>query len=330
MRILILNHNDRDKGTYFRCFSLGKNLVKVGHDVVLSCLNTDGSLFRTATEFIDGVKLVLVPGQFGSSSIRELPFHFFRAVLNIKMTLLGKFDAVYAFNVASPTTGIPIVILKLLKKVGIFSGEILVDSDDLWGRGGLTSIDGKGGLAVWVAGFMETKIPLLADKVTIVSHFLKDMLIKAGVDPDKAFIVPNGADVSGPYFADTTFPRAELGLPADKPILCFVGRALWVFDYLLAALSIVVRKKPDTLIVYISPLQDTHMKAIQQLGLSSNFICPGVQPHDVVCKYLSAADVLLLPRMRNGIEQANFPGRLGDYLAAGRPIVSTAIEMKVR
>ena len=41
--------------------------------------------------------------------------------------------------------------------------------------------------------------------------------------------------------------------------------------------------------------------------------------------YLSAADILALPMEDNPVEEARFPIRLGDYLCAGRPIVSNAV-----
>ena len=40
---------------------------------------------------------------------------------------------------------------------------------------------------------------------------------------------------------------------------------------------------------------------------------------------LGASDILLMPRANNYIELANFPARLMDYIAAGRPVVSTAL-----
>ena len=201
----------------------------------------------------------------------------------------------------------------------------MVDCDDLWGKRGLTSIDGKGKIAQFVAGVMETKIPVLADKVTAVSHYLKNMLEEAGANPETIYLVPNGADTTVPYYTDTLFPRAELKLPADKHILCFVGRALWVFDYLIASLNLVIKKRPDLLAICIAPWNKVHFKMINKLGLSNHILCPGVQSHDNISLYLGAADLLLLPRIGNGSEMFNFPGRLGDYLAAGRPIVSTAI-----
>jgi len=325
MRILILNHNDRDKGTFFRCFALGKNLAKLGHDIVLSCLNTVRNTLKISEIQEDGVLLYLVPGQHGDSSITELPAHLYRAIINTKVALSRGFDVVYAFNVASPTTGLPIVILSLLKKLGIFKGQIVVDCDDFWGEGGLTTIDGKGLIMEKMAGFMERKIPTLADRITAVSHNLVQMMKDSGADPSNVFLILNGSDPFAPHFMDTSVPRAGLNLPSDQPILCFVGRALWVFDYLMDSLVEVVKKRQDTLVLLIAPLTNKHHQEIKRLGLSDNINTLGVQPHEKINAYLGAADVLLLPRVNNGSEKYNFPGRLGDYLAAGRPIVATAI-----
>jgi glycosyltransferase involved in cell wall biosynthesis len=97
-----------------------------------------------------------------------------------------------------------------------------------------------------------------------------------------------------------------------------------VFDYLMASLNLVIQERPDALAICIAPWTKVHFDKINKLGLSNHILCPGVQSHDKISLYLGAADALLLPRMKNGSEMFNFPGRLGDYLAAGRPIVSTA------
>ncbi len=67
------------------------------------------------------------------------------------------------------------------------------------------------------------------------------------------------------------------------------------------------------------------METIKDLGLSDNVVHIGVLPYERLLLYLRASDILLLPRADNESEKANYPARLGDYLAAGRPIVATAI-----
>jgi glycosyltransferase involved in cell wall biosynthesis len=274
---------------------------------------------------IENVKVYLLAGQHGSSSLFELPFHMLRALINIRLAISGKFDVIYSFNVASPTTGFPLIFLKPLKMLRLFKAKLVVDWDDWWGKGGLTSIDKKGWLVETVTTFLETKIPLLADRVTVVSDMLKKRALQVGVNPHNIFYLPNGANVEGRCSEENRSLRMELRLPLEMNILCYVGRVLTTFDYLVHSISIVVKKLPNTAVVFITPLDSSHMKTIKELGLLDNVVHIGVQPYERLLLYLRASDILLLPRADNKSEKANYPARLGDYLAAGRPIVATAL-----
>ncbi len=325
MKILILNHNDQGAGTYFRCLFLGKSLSKLGNEVSLSCLNPKHFSKKVKNETIEGVNLFLLTGQHGNSSFSEFPFHIIRVFENIKIALAGRFDVIYFFNVASLTTGLPLIFLYLLRTLGVIKGRFLVDCDDWWGKDGLTSLNRKGRLIVTTATLLETKLPKLAEKVTVVSGMIKNKLISSGIPAEKIYYLPNGAEINGSYSTSTISYRLELNLPTDKIFLCFVGRALWTFDYLLEGLKLVVRERPETMIIYISPLGKELIEKLRRSGILNNIICLGTQSNARMQKYLRAADILLLPRIESINEKANYPGRLGDYLAAGRPIVSTAI-----
>ncbi|MBI4743976.1 MAG: glycosyltransferase family 4 protein [Actinobacteria bacterium] len=325
MRILVLNHNDQGKGTFFRCFFLSKYLCQHGNEVVLSCLNPDRNAVFTKVIQIEGVKVCLLAGQHGSSSLLELPFHILRALINIRLAVSQRFDVVYSFNVASPTTGLPLIFLRFLKMIGLYNAKLLIDWDDWWGKGGLTSIDKKGWLIEASASFLETRIPLLADRITVVSDMLEEKALQIGVKPHNISYLPNGANTELWYSVESRSLRKELGLPFEMNILCYVGRALTTFDYLINSISIVVSKSPNTVAIFIAPLDVSHIEKIKNLGLSENVIHIGVQLYEKILPYLKASDILLLPRANNKSEKANYPARLGDYLVAGRPIVATAI-----
>jgi glycosyltransferase involved in cell wall biosynthesis len=68
-----------------------------------------------------------------------------------------------------------------------------------------------------------------------------------------------------------------------------------------------------------------HRARIQKMGLS-NVTLHGLKPHSEVPPFLWHADVLLLPPSANHPSAAwTSPGKLGEYLASGTPIVATAI-----
>jgi glycosyltransferase involved in cell wall biosynthesis len=57
----------------------------------------------------------------------------------------------------------------------------------------------------------------------------------------------------------------------------------------------------------------------------ANVICIRRQPYHKFPLYLGASDVLLLPLADTQFDRTRWPLRLGDYLAAGRPVVATSL-----
>lgn len=324
-QILILNHNDFEKGTFFRCFYLAKYLNKYFSKLTLVCLNDINKHKFTEDIELDGINIKKILGQHGKSSFFELPFHIIRAFINAGIVLTGKYNFVYITAVASPTNAFSTLFIKFLKSIGVLKVKIIVDWDDLWGRGGLVTFNKQGREVESVATFFETKIPLLADKVTVASRFLFDLAERSGVESSKIFFFPNGACTDYEYNPDKNFYREKLDLPIDEHILCFVGRGLWTFDYLMDCFDYIFKKKSNIIIIYISPLDKVCLDKIARLKLEDKLLCLGTMRHKQIFPYLISSDILLLPRVDNVVEKANYPARLGDYLSAGRPVVSNDI-----
>lgn len=326
MKILILNHNDENKGTYFRCQLIGKNLLNHGHKVSLSCYNPDSKAIKVKKRKDgSGLNIINVAGSHTLSSVTEMPYHCIRAIQNTNIALTGKYDAIMFTGVACPTTGFSLLLISVLKAVGIIRPKIIVDWDDLWGKNGLTALNNKGGIAVAVADLMETQLPKLADIVTVVSHNILNRAIAAGIDKKKIFYLPNGTTPVSGKLIDKDEIREKLGIKKSAVVLFFVGRALWTFDYLLASFKIIVNKYPNAIILYVSPLQEIHLKKIQKARLNNNVVFLGTRAYDELLELIIAADIALLPRENSEIEKANFPTRLCDYLSMGKPIVASSI-----
>lgn len=322
MRLLILNHNEENSGTFFRCFSIAKQLSKLGVHTSLACLSSRKMQFSIKHKKNGGVSLKLLVAQHGKSSFSELPFHIYRSIQNIYLIISERYDFVYFFNVASPTIAIPLLLLKPLISIGIIRTRIIIDWDDLWGINGLTSIEKKGMIIESVADFLERKLPKLGEKLTVASTNIRKKAIKNGINKSKLYYLPNGANINPSSGCKTEQLRESLNLPKGRNILCFVGRAPWTISYLLESFEFILKDKPNTILIVITP--DTG-KSIRS-DLPKNAIrWLGTLPYNKMQKYLLASDILLLPRIPSEVEKYNCPARLGDYLAAGKPIVSTSI-----
>jgi glycosyltransferase involved in cell wall biosynthesis len=174
----------------------------------------------------------------------------------------------------------------------------------------------------------------LAQRVICVSHSVRQVAIDAGIcPPDKIVTLlggsGNGVDAGGRFAprADDATRRAELragwGIPADAPVVAFVGRL--VRDKGVAELAEAWRglreRFPVAHLVVAGPVEPQDPVPPETLDAlradsRAHLIGPVSEPRDV---YL-ACDVVALPTYREGFP--NVPLEAG---AMRRPVVATRI-----
>jgi glycosyltransferase involved in cell wall biosynthesis len=160
----------------------------------------------------------------------------------------------------------------------------------------------------------------LLHKVRMVFVTSEPLLQSLGVRHHSVHLIPNAADVA--HFAKT---RSEnLPRPADlaalkKPLIGFTGSVQhWVDVELIAAGA---RRRPDWNWVIIGGI---HKDIACFQGLL-NIHLLGTKPYADLPAYLRQLDVGLVPFEMKPIVFAADPIKVYEYLAAGKPVVSTAI-----
>ena len=140
-------------------------------------------------------------------------------------------------------------------------------------------------------------------------------VIRNGVDPDHFFPQPQDK------------LRAELGLTAQGPYIAFVGGFFpWHgLDTLIDAIAIVVKSFPalQCLLVGDGQTKGAIEEQVQQLQLSAHVQFIGRVDFDIVPKWIAASDVCVVLHRQT----RSYPGdsmKLWEYLACGRPVVTTA------
>lgn len=137
---------------------------------------------------------------------------------------------------------------------------------------------------------------------------------------------PNVADHS--HFAQaldpsTTVPPELAALP--RPRIGFIG-AISAYKLDLALLEALAAARPDWTLVLIGPVgegdPDTDVTALRG---QANVRLLGPRPYAQLPAYLAGLDAAILPLRRNPYTEAMFPMKFFEYLAAGRPVVATAI-----
>lgn len=137
-----------------------------------------------------------------------------------------------------------------------------------------------------------------------------------------------GCGVDVDHFARARDPRTAV--PADvaflpRPVLGYYGVIDERLDYaLLAALA---DAHPDWSIVMVGPVAKVEDN---ELPRRANIHWLGQRGYDELPAYARAFDVCLMPFARNAATEFINPTKTLEYMAAGRPIVSTAIADVVR
>lgn len=161
----------------------------------------------------------------------------------------------------------------------------------------------------------ESELNRKADVIFASARKLYQKLRSGG---KAVYLVPNAADFE--HFSRTTGYDANIPPELKKiprPRLGFIGA---IYEWLdLKLLETLARSKPGWGLVMIGP---------QQHGLEVPRTCPnihwlGSRDYKILPWYLNSIDVMLIPFLRNQITENANPIKLWEYLAAGKPVVTT-------
>ncbi len=319
MKILILNHNMKWRGTFFRAFHFSRCLVRLGHQVTLLTISHRNVLrFRSHTlhgvEILESPDLLMGTGRTGWD-----PFDTFRRI----QVVLGKrrFDLVHGFDCR------PAVIFPALAIQKRRNTPFLSDWADWWGRGGI--IEERGRFLRWTMGpvetFLEEHYRHRADGITVTSRALQDRAVALGIPRHKVRHIPSGADVETIRPLPKLEMRRELGLPEKEPIIGYIGFINYDIDCMIRAFPHVQARFPNTNLVLVGQRYPITQELCREYDIKRGIHEMGVVPFEQLDRYLACADVLLLPFTDKICNIGRGPIKLGDYMAAGRPIVTQPV-----
>ncbi|HPJ71852.1 MAG TPA: glycosyltransferase, partial [bacterium] len=323
-RVLFLNHNVVEEGTFLRCQGLARGLAAQGVEVAISCTDSRKGL-GPVRERADapGVRVRLLP------EIADTPSYLgcaWRTLLNLR-ELRGRFDVVHAFAVAIPSTGIPALASRLLPGSGLF-----VDWDDRWGDGLGKHLPGP---AHRLVRFLEKEVLRRGRPrgVTVVSPALQEAAAAAGIPPGRIRIIPNGSPCRERSTVKTAAARRELDVWEEGEVLVSMGRMFdESLDLLLNAFALILKKRPRSRLFVVGDLcrygglgRLTAAIKARHSSLGDRVVFTGGCRGRTLDAWLAAADVLVLPLMDTDSDRSRFPMRFGDYLASGRPLAVSAV-----
>ncbi len=319
MNILMLNHNIKWRGTFFRAFHFAKCLVQRGHTVTLLTISPTRRL-RCSRETVEGVRVIETPDLLWGQA--RTGWDLYNTLWRItSLVKTGPYDVVHGFD-CRPVVIFPALVLKKTRAVPFVS-----DWADWWGRGGI--IESRQKLLNYLLGpvetFFEGHFRYEAHCVTVTSIALRDRAVALGIPRDRVLYIPSGSDVKTIQPLPKGEMRKALGLPIDAKIIEFVGFINYDFDLIVNSFPLITRRFPDVLLLLVGQKYPLTAQLFKQASLRHNVREVGIVPFQELPKYLACADVLLLPFTDKICNIGRGPIKLGDYMAAGRPIVSQPV-----
>jgi glycosyltransferase involved in cell wall biosynthesis len=182
-----------------------------------------------------------------------------------------------------------------------------------------------------IAALVERINLRAADRIIVVSEVLRQQLVAGGVSRQRVVVNPNGVNPHQfrPH-AGGTHVRRRLGLGSTL-VVGFSGTfgAWHGIPTLAEVLPTVLRARPAVrwLLIGDGPLRNLVDDAVESHGVNARVCRTGLVPHKDMPAYLAACDVLVSPhgRQADGGEFFGSPTKLFEYMAAGRPIVASAV-----
>lgn len=167
--------------------------------------------------------------------------------------------------------------------------------------------------------YFEPALMAKSDLVFANSTYLAGLAAKHN---PHSYYVGQGCDLS--LYDRSIIPN----LPNDmasipKPVIGYTG-ALFSLRLDVDILVHIAREKPDWSLVLIGPEDETFKKStLHQLA---NVYFLGNKDPDNLPAYINGFDVALNPQKLNEVTRGNYPRKIDEYLALGKPTVATLTE----
>jgi glycosyltransferase involved in cell wall biosynthesis len=181
-----------------------------------------------------------------------------------------------------------------------------------------------------IAGRVARSVFGRAGWMTACSDDLRNRAIALGASADRSETVPYGVDAErfGPNAATRARIRSRLGLDEQAPLIFTAGRFVRKkgFEYLIDSVGQLAGRWPTMTLVIggAGDLEIEFRERAAAAGVSERVVFPGVLPQGEVADYLAAADVAVVPSVRDDAGNVDgLPNVVMESLASGTPLVTT-------
>lgn len=314
MHIAFVMYNFKDRADTSICFELAREMVKRGHRVTLIA-KSETRRFRFETCLRGGVRLLLtprgIPGRWHSKSCA--PYDVLSRIYHLAK---GKYDVFVGYD-CRVDVYVPFRYMR-----GRIPLRIAVWGDR-WGGGGLAASADAFAFQRRLEAKWERTMMLEADGVVSTSQTLLGLGKEWGISDSRLCYIPHGSPVDLIQVLPKDPARHKIGMDGKGPIICYLGHGGVKLQPWLASFQRLIKRYPQAIFLCIGSCKEDLLKRVEQTGLTSHFHFTGFVPNTEISSWLASSDLFLISLSPNSVnDHYRYPGKLGHYLAAGRPIVA--------
>ena len=319
MKILIFNHNRVWESSFHRGFYFARSLVNRGHEATV-VTNSRKKLFYFKEYKYEGVRIVETPDLlFGQLRTGWDMVNALRRFLYVRHQ---EYDLSHAID-TRPTVILPALWLKKRWQV-----PLTIDWLDWWGRGGAITLRKNkilNGFFEPVETYFEEHFRQYADYTITISTLLKKRAFSLGLPKEKIKVIFHGCDTQSVQPIEKEKARKALNINGYENILLFSGFVLYDLRLLFNTFKHVLERSPKTLLLLTGSTNIFKDVQLKRWKGHKNIKSLGFLPKEKYACVLGAADLCILPLSDNLTNRARYPGKFGDYMASGRPVVSNDV-----
>lgn len=313
MRLLFLNHNYRNVGTYYRAMPMAERLARRGHEVTLLTVSPIHR-WRAVWSEVNGVRLGELPNLAQNNSGEG--YGPLDNLFRLWHACRRAYDIVHMFD-HKPNASFAGLSARWR------GARLIADWADWWGGpGGVNDVPKRrfpivGKFEAW----WEVEQKRRADGVVTISTVLQQRALEIGCPAERVVYIPTGAATDRIAPMPVEVARRQVNAPSARAILGFIGFGQGDLAIVMEAL----RQLPDVWLMVIGP-EYPHIRALaEQYGVAERLWQTGRKLGAEVSPYLACADVMVMPMMDTAANRGRLPNKMLDYLAAGRPIVASPV-----
>jgi glycosyltransferase involved in cell wall biosynthesis len=327
MKILALNFTVKGIGTYQRAFYFSRELARAGHEVTLATVSRTSQyrplisykrdwIGESAEPHGAGPWVRLIEGPaWGNRMLPGTGWGPLDIWARFRELAWNNYDAVLGFEY-QPNVSAPIYLTQHRKNYAFYS-----DWCD-WFGGSSNSFRGWK-LAHRIDSYWEEKIRFRAEKVSVTSTVLQQRALSIGIAPEKVVCIPQGAPTDYVVPRDQQDSRKRFGIPGDSSVIVAVSNGSMCRE--IHIFREVLRRVPKALFLMVGNISRTALALAEQLGIDDRIAKTGWVRDEDYPWALGCADVCICP-LEDGLnDRARWPGKILDFLAAGRATVSNPV-----